>query len=72
VFIISIFGNFTIFFPVPYVIALIVISAVIGFPGVNPILLGLVGGLGASIGEVTAWLIGKGSQEMFSESDRIE
>ncbi|MBD3211792.1 MAG: hypothetical protein GF311_04215 [Candidatus Lokiarchaeota archaeon] len=71
VFLISIFGNFTIIFPVPYVIALIVISAVIGFPGVNPIFLGLVGALGASIGEVTAWLIGKGTQNAFKDSERM-
>ncbi|MFX1409493.1 MAG: VTT domain-containing protein [Promethearchaeota archaeon] len=70
VFAISIFGNFTIIFPVPYVIALIVISAVI--PGVNPILLGLVGGLGASIGETTAWLIGRGSQEIIGNAESIE
>ncbi len=70
VFAISIFGNFTIIFPVPYVIALIVISAVI--PGVNPLLLGLIGGLGASIGETTAWLIGRGSQEMIGDVESIE
>ncbi len=72
VFIISIFGNLTIIFPVPYVIALIVISAVIGFPGVNPIILGMIGGLGASIGEVSAWLIGRGSQNIFKNNKNIE
>ena len=70
VFAISIFGNFTIIFPVPYVIALIVVSAVI--PGVNPLLLGLIGGLGAGIGETTAWLIGRGSQEMIGDVQSIE
>lgn len=70
VFLISIFGNFTIIFPVPYTIALIVISAVI--PGVNPILLGIVGGLGASIGEVSAWLIGRGSKEIIGDSESIK
>jgi membrane protein YqaA with SNARE-associated domain len=72
VFLISIFGNFTIFFPVPYVVALIVISAVIGYPGVNPIILGLAGGLGATIGEIISWLIGKGSQGMVKDSERIK
>ena len=70
VFIISIFGNFTVIFPVPYVIALIVISAVVGT--VNPIMLGLFGALGASIGEVSAWLIGRGSQKMIGKSESIE
>jgi len=70
VFLISIFGNFTIVFPVPYTIALIVISAVI--PTVNPILLGIVGGLGASIGETTAWLIGRGSKNILGDSESVE
>jgi membrane protein YqaA with SNARE-associated domain len=70
VFIISIFGNFTIIFPVPYTIALIVISAII--PGVNPILLGIVGGIGASIGETTAWLVGKGSKGVIGDSESIQ
>jgi len=70
VFVISIFGNFTVIFPVPYVIALIVISAVIGT--VNPIMLGLFGALGASIGEVSAWLIGRGSQKIIGNSESIE
>lgn len=70
VFCISIFGNFTIIFPVPYTIALIVVSAVI--PGVNPILLGIVGGLGASIGETTAWLIGRGSKGVIGDSENIQ
>ncbi|MFX1312699.1 MAG: VTT domain-containing protein [Promethearchaeota archaeon] len=70
VFVISIFGNFTIIFPVPYVIALIVISAIIST--VNPIMLGLFGALGASIGEVSAWLIGRGSQKIIGDSENIE
>jgi membrane protein YqaA with SNARE-associated domain len=65
VFLISIFGNFTVIFPVPYVIALIVLSAII--PGVSPVLMGLSGGLGAGLGEVSAWLIGRGSQEMIGD-----
>ena len=66
IFLISIFGNFTIIFPVPYVVALIVISAV--NPGVNPILIGIVAGLGASIGEISAWLIGRSSKEFIGDS----
>lgn len=70
IFVISMFGNFTVIFPVPYTIALIVISIVI--PGVNPVLLGLVGGAGAGIGEVTAWLIGRGSQQILKDSEKME
>lgn len=72
VFLISIFGNLTVIFPVPYVIALIVVSAVIGYPSVNPFLLGIIGGLGAGVGEVSAWLIGRGSQNVIQNSKRIE
>ncbi len=70
IFIISMFGNFTVIFPVPYTVALIVISIVI--PGVNPFFLGLVGGAGAGIGEVSAWLIGRGSQEILKNSEKTE
>lgn len=70
IFVISMFGNFTVIFPVPYTIALVVISIVV--PGVNPIFLGLVGGAGAGIGEVTAWLIGRGSQELLKDSEKME
>ncbi|TXT61253.1 MAG: putative membrane-associated protein (modular protein) [Promethearchaeota archaeon] len=69
IFLISIFGNFTIIFPVPYIVALIVVSAII--PGVNPILIGFVGALGASIGEVSAWLIGRGGKNMIGEGKNI-
>ncbi|MFW9783646.1 MAG: VTT domain-containing protein [Candidatus Heimdallarchaeota archaeon] len=69
IFLISIFGNFTIIFPVPYVVALVVVSAVIP---VNPILIGIVAGLGASLGEVTAWLIGRSSKEMIGDSKSME
>ncbi len=67
--IISVFGNFTVIFPVPYVVALIVIGAFV--PGVNPFLVGLAAGLGASVGEVSAWLIGRGGQE-FIKSEKTE
>lgn len=69
IFTISIFGNFTVLFPVPYTIAIIVISAVV--PGVNPIILGIVAGAGAGIGEVSAWIIGRGSQEMLGDMKSI-
>ena len=67
--IISIFANFTVIFPVPYVVALIVVGAFI--PGVNPILVGLAAGAGAGLGEVSAWLIGRGGQE-FIKSEKTE
>jgi membrane protein YqaA with SNARE-associated domain len=67
--VISIFGNFTVIFPVPYTVALIVVGASI--PEANPFLVGLAAGLGASVGEVSAWLIGRGGQE-FVKSEKTE
>ncbi len=69
VFVISIFGNFTVIFPVPYTIALIVISVIV--PNVNPLMLGLVAGAGACIGETSAWLIGRGSKELLKDSENM-
>ncbi|TFG19651.1 MAG: hypothetical protein EU530_05505 [Promethearchaeota archaeon] len=67
--IISVFGNLTVIFPVPYSVALIVIGAFV--PGVNPIFVGIAAGFGAGIGEVSAWLIGRGGQE-FIKSEKTE
>jgi membrane protein YqaA with SNARE-associated domain len=66
---ISIFANFTVIFPVPYTVALIVIGAFI--PGVKPFLIGLAAGAGAGLGEISAWLIGRGGQE-FIKSEKTE
>lgn len=68
VFVISTFGNFTVIFPVPYTFALIVVATL---PGANPILIGISGALGASIGEVSAWLVGRSGQETLGESQSI-
>ena len=61
-FIISIFGNFTIFFPVPFTITIYAFGATL-----NPILLGIVCGLGSTIGEFSAYLVGRGGREMIGE-----
>ncbi len=56
-FIISIFGNLTIIFPVPYSLAIFLLGA---SRQVDPLVLGLVSGLGAQIGEISAYLLGRG------------
>jgi hypothetical protein len=60
-FIISIFANMTVIFPVPYTIAL---SVVIFYGGINPLVLGIFAGSGAAIGEITAYYLGKGSASL--------
>ncbi|MHA1339748.1 MAG: YqaA family protein [Promethearchaeota archaeon] len=67
--VISTFGNFTVIFPVPYTFALIAVATI---PGVNPFIVGLSGAIGATIGEVSAWAIGKSSQEAIGNSEKIK
>jgi len=61
-FLISIFGNFTVFFPVPFVITIYAFGATL-----NPILLGISCGLGSTIGEFSAYLIGRGGRRVIDE-----
>lgn len=58
-FLISIFGNFTIFFPVPFTITIYAFGATL-----NPLLLGLVCGIGSTIGEFSAYLVGVGGRKV--------
>ena len=58
-FLISIFGNFTIFFPVPFTITIYAFGATL-----NPLLLGLVCGVGSTIGEASAYLVGMGGRKV--------
>jgi membrane protein YqaA with SNARE-associated domain len=58
-FIISTFGNFTIFLPIPYALAVILLGTQ---PFIEPWLLAIICGLGAGIGEVSAYLIGRGGR----------
>jgi len=68
VFIISIFGNFTVIFPVPYLFVLLLIAIQPGFTLLDGLLLGLVAGAGAAIGEIVAWLLGRTQSESLEES----
>jgi len=61
-FIISLFGNFTVFFPVPYVVTIYAFGAKL-----NPLLLGTVCGVGSTIGEFTAYLIGRGGRTLLND-----
>jgi len=68
-FLISIFGNFTIFFPVPFVLTIYAFGATL-----NPLILGLVCGLGSTVGEFSAYLIGRGGRRIIDEryGERLE
>lgn len=61
-FLISIVGNFTIFLPVPYAITIYAFGATL-----NPLLLGIVCGLGSTVGEFSAYLVGWGGRRVVEE-----
>lgn len=68
VFIISIFGNFTVIFPIPYLFILLLIALQPGFTLIDALLLGVIAGAGAAIGETVAWLLGRTQSESLEES----
>ena len=61
-FLISIFGNFTVFFPIPHAITIYAFGSVL-----NPLILGLSCGVGSTIGEFSAYLIGWGGRTVLEE-----
>ncbi len=68
-FLISIFGNFTVFFPVPFVLTIYAFGATL-----NPLILGLVCGVGSTVGEFSAYLIGRGGRRVIDDryGERLE
>ena len=56
-FLVSIFGNTTIFIPFPYTAFVFIMTSQFGL---DPLLLGLISGLGAAIGEFTSYALGAG------------
>jgi len=66
VFLVSIFGNLSVIFPVPYVIFLWFLA--IFRVWINPLLLGVAAGGGAAIGETSAWLLGRGAAEALEDT----
>lgn len=69
IFLISIFGNFTVIFPIPYLFVLLI--TVLNWPGftlVDGLILGVIAGAGAAIGETTAWLLGRSQTETLEDS----
>ncbi|MFX1317556.1 MAG: VTT domain-containing protein [Promethearchaeota archaeon] len=68
VFIVSLFGNFTVIFPIPYLFIILLIALQPGFTLLDGLLLGLVAGAGAAIGETVAWLLGRTQSESLEGS----
>ncbi len=68
-FVISVFGNLTIIFPIPYTVTIYMLGSIL-----NPILLGLVCGAGSTIGELSAYLVGLGGWRVLEKryGERLE
>ncbi|MBN1329387.1 MAG: hypothetical protein JXA54_07930 [Candidatus Heimdallarchaeota archaeon] len=67
VFIISIFANFTVIFPVPYTFALVTIAIDPNVDALDIFIMGLFAGGGAAIGETSAWLLGRASKNIIKD-----
>lgn len=63
-FVISTFGNFTVFLPIPYALAVFLLGAQ---QFIDPILLAVICGLGAGVGEISAYLIGWGGRSFIEK-----
>jgi len=63
-FLISTFGNFTVFLPIPYAIAVVLLGTQ---PFINPGILAIICGLGSGIGELSAYFIGVGGRKFVEE-----
>ncbi len=68
IFVISIFGNFTVIFPVPYTIALVAVATRPSISALHVVLMGIAAGAGAALGESSAWLIGRASKKVIEGS----
>jgi len=66
-FLLSILGNATIILPVP-----IILTAFLGGAVFNPLIVGVVVSLGATIGELTGYLAGAGGSEIIQKDKKVQ
>jgi membrane protein YqaA with SNARE-associated domain len=62
IFLISLLGSISIFFPIPYTVVIFTIA-----PLFDPLLVALASGLGSAIGEFSGYLLGLGGRKVISE-----
>ncbi len=65
VFVASVFMNATLIIPVSYMAVLTAMAVVMS----SPILVGIIGGVGAGIGEMTGWLAGRSGRGLLSKNN---
>jgi membrane protein YqaA with SNARE-associated domain len=64
VFLISLIGALSIFFPVPYTVVIFTLG---GVPSFDPLLIAVAAGIGSSIGEFSGYFLGVGGRKIISE-----
>jgi len=72
-FVVALLGNATFLVPIPYMIITFILGGLTDTSGqflFDPILVGLIAGLGATIGEMTGYLLGYGGSRFIEEGQR--
>ncbi|MHA1288315.1 MAG: VTT domain-containing protein [Candidatus Thorarchaeota archaeon] len=72
-FLVALLGNATFLIPIPYMITTFILGGLITTTGqflFDPIAIGLIAGLGATIGEMTGYLLGYGGSRFIEEGQR--
>jgi len=67
VFMIGFLGNLLVFVPLPYLLLIFLMGS---FPFLNPLLVGVVGGFGATIGKMVIYMIGAAGRKFLSSERR--
>ena len=72
-FLVALLGNATFLVPIPYMVITFILGGLTNTTGqflFDPILVGLISGLGATIGEMTGYLLGYGGSRFIKEDQR--
>ena len=72
-FIVAFLGNITYLVPIPYMIITFILGGLTSTTGqflFDPVIVGLIAGLGATIGEMTGYLLGYGGSRFIDEEQR--
>jgi len=67
IFLVSLLGSASIFFPIPYTVVLFTVGSLEKF---NPILIAFASGLGSTVGEFSGYLLGLGGRKVISEKGK--
>lgn len=67
VFLMSLLGSMSIFFPIPYTVVIFTLGTVEAF---NPLLIALASGIGSAVGEISGYLLGLGGRKIISEKSK--